>query len=124
MVYDIWERIKSCLSSRQTINTTFLNIAINGGAITTDGASLIMPGAQLTYVNKFSRLKEIIYSTDINNVGFEWENIDSPKVLSNPSIKVCMQSTYGTPQPSMYIELRNSIIKMLSLSEGKQPDIQ
>ncbi|KAK8898165.1 hypothetical protein M9Y10_000436 [Tritrichomonas musculus] len=102
-------------------NTTFLKKVLVGGVMLYNDTNITLPGAQVTYVNHYSDLKEIVQSTDYNNMGIEWSNIDSPDALTSPSITVYIQSIYGTPQPEIYFEIRNSLIIMRSLNEGKNP---
>ncbi|KAK8865300.1 hypothetical protein M9Y10_010840 [Tritrichomonas musculus] len=99
-------------------NTTFLKTAINGGTSVVNGTTKTFPGTELTYVNQYSSLKEIVRSNKKNNMGIEWENIDSPKALTRPSIKVYLQSSYGSPQPAIYFQIRDSLATMRSYKEG------
>ncbi|KAK8836529.1 hypothetical protein M9Y10_037789 [Tritrichomonas musculus] len=105
-------------------NTTFLNILINGGTIPVNGTTTTLPGTQISYVNTLNELKDIVYSTQLNNIGFEWTNIDSSDALINPTIKVYFQSVFGSPQASIYLQIRDSLVTLRSISEGVPPDIQ
>lgn len=105
-------------------NTTFLNILIHGATIPLNGTMMTFPGTQISYVDTFKDLKNVIYSTQVNNIGIEWSNIDSKEALTNPSIKVYLQSFYGNPQPSIYLQLRDSLVTMRSLTQGEIPNIQ
>lgn len=105
-------------------NTSFLKTAINGGIETINGTIKTFPGTDFTYVDKYQNLKEIIRSTTKNNIGFEWENIDSPNALTKPSIKVCIQSVFGAPQPSIYFQIRDSLVRMRSLTDGNSISIE
>ena len=105
-------------------NTTYLKTYINGGTIDQNGYTIELPGTQFSYVNTLDDLKDIIYSTQFNNIGFEWSNIDHADALINPSIKVYFQSVHGSPQASLYLQIRDSLVSMRSNEEGDEGDMK
>ncbi|KAK8843585.1 hypothetical protein M9Y10_024642 [Tritrichomonas musculus] len=105
-------------------NATLLNLLIHGGAIPLNGTIMTLPGTQYSYVNSLDRLENVIYSTQLNNIGIEWSNIDSEDALTNPSIRVYFQSVYGDAEASIYLQLRDSLVMMRALHDGVTPDIQ
>ena len=101
-------------------NTTLLKTVIYGGQL----SNISFPSTKFSYVNTTSKLKSEMFLTRYNAVSFQWLNInDKKKYLTEPHIKVNIQSTTGNPTIDLYLQLRNSIIKMRYLIENKGMNI-
>lgn len=93
-------------------NTTTLKIAIEGGSL--PNTNVTFTGAKLFYYNTKKELKNAFFKANSNAIGFEWENIDDgEESLLNPRIAITIQTIFGNPNIDFFIELRNSILKML-----------
>ncbi|KAK8838686.1 hypothetical protein M9Y10_032724 [Tritrichomonas musculus] len=104
-------------------NTTLLNILIHGGKIPLNGTLIDLPGTEYSYTNDIEKLKDVIYSTQLNNIGIEWTNCEKEDALINPVIKVYFQSVYGDPQEMIYVQLRDSLATMSAIIDGEIPDV-
>ncbi|KAK8893015.1 hypothetical protein M9Y10_030272 [Tritrichomonas musculus] len=95
-------------------NTTFLKTIINGGTVNMNGATITLPGTQLSYVNEFKDLKNVIQSTNYNKMGFEWENIDQIAIKFDDLTKVYKGTRKVTALNSVSFDVnRGEVIVMI-----------
>ena len=97
-------------------NTSLLNIAFQGGQI--PNTNISFPGTIFSYKNSFSKLKSEMFLTRFNAVGILWENIDDDDSLTNPKIQITIQSVLGDPTVDLYLQIRDSLVKMRNIIEN------
>lgn len=103
-------------------NTTILKYAIEGGTI--PNTTTTFSGTRHFFFNSEKELKSEFFKSNNNAVGFQWLNIDAgEEALLNPHIKISIQSIIGNPNVDFFIELRNSIIKMIYLTKNEDEKI-
>lgn len=97
-------------------NMTFLPILMQPGPV--PGTNYNLPGYQVHWINDTKKMEDLIYDTQDNNFAIQWKNVDSPNALTNPDIKIYVQTLYGNPKPAFYLQVRDSLIKMRSEGES------
>lgn len=97
-------------------NTSLLNIAFQGGRI--PNTNISFPVRIFSYKNTFSKLKSEMFLTRFNAVGILWENIDDDDSLTNPNIQITIQSVLGDPTVDLYLQIRDSLVKMRNIIEN------
>lgn len=94
-------------------NTSLLKFAIEGGQV--PDSNITFPKTIFSYKDTFQKLKSEIFLTRFNAVGFIWENINDNDALTNPKIKISIQSSSENPTIDFYVQIRDSIIRMRNI---------